>query len=248
MSTYDTFPFKEVDPEGYETLKVISDAVNFNNWTFDSIKSFCEGNILEIGSGIGNISSRFIDKGYQLTLSDIRKNYCDFLSQKFPEQAKQNSILNVDLVLPEFDTNYATLFGKFDTVFALNVVEHIKNDSTAVANCYKLLKPGGKLILLMPAFQSLYNSFDKELHHYKRYNRKMMENLFIENKFRIIKSFYFNAGGIPGWIVSGNILNNKIIPAGQMKTFDKLVSVFRIADKLLLNSIGLSVICVGQKS
>ena len=44
----DHFSFKEVDPEGLETLQVISDAVNFNDWTFESINKFCKGTILEM--------------------------------------------------------------------------------------------------------------------------------------------------------------------------------------------------------
>ena len=243
----DNFSFKEVDPEGFETLKVISDAVNFNNWTFERIKPFCKGNILEIGSGIGNISSRFLKNGYQLTLSDLRENYRSYLRHLFPDVAGENKILPIDLVHPEFEIQYASLLNSFDTVFALNVIEHIKNDNMAVDNCSKLLKKGGRLILLMPAFQSLYNSFDKELFHYKRYTSKEMNLLLKKNSFTVIHTSFFNAGGIPGWIVSGSILKNKIIPAGQMKTFDKLVPVFKILDALLMKSIGLSVIGVGEK-
>lgn len=241
------FNFKEIDPEGYETLKVISDAVHFNNWTFDIIKPFCTGSILEIGSGIGNISSRFIDKGFNITLSDIRSHYRDFLKYKFPVQADRNKIIPIDLVHPDFENEYHELLASFDTVFALNVIEHIKDDSKAVENCYKLLKPGGKLIVLMPAFQQLYNQFDKELYHFKRYHSRDLKSLLSKNNLTIVKTFYFNAGGIPGWIVSGKIMKNKIIPAGQMKLFDLLVPAFRILDRLLLRSVGLSVIGVGKK-
>jgi len=241
------FDFKEVDPEGYATLKVISDAVNFNDWTFEVIRPFCKGRILEIGSGIGNISSRFLDKGYDLTLSDIRINYCSFLSEKFPDKAKNQQIIPIDLVHPNFEKEYESLLGQFDTVFALNVIEHIENDELAVSNCRKLLQSGGRLIVLMPAFQLLYNTFDKELCHFKRYNKMSVEKLFKKNQFGILKTFYFNAGGIPGWYVSGSIFKNKIIPASQMKTFDKLVPIFKVVDKILMNSVGLSVICAGEK-
>lgn len=248
MSTGKTnFDFKEFDAEGLETLRVISDAVNFNQWTFDTISPFCSGKILEIGSGIGNISECFYKKGYDLTISDIRKNYRDFLMERFPDASSQNKILPIDLVHTEFDNEYREILNSFDTVFSLNVIEHIENDLQAVANCKKLLRPGGKLITLMPGLQSLYNNFDKELFHFRRYNRKSMSALFEKNNLRVLKTFYFNAGGISGWFISGKILNNKIIPAGQMKFFDKLVPVFRLTDKLLMNSIGLSVICVGEK-
>jgi SAM-dependent methyltransferase len=236
-STTAGFEYKEIDPEGYETLSVISDA----------IRPWCSGSILEIGSGIGNISSRFVENNYDITLSDIRKNYRDFLARKFPAVSSSNKILPIDLVHPDFEKEYASLLENYDTVFALNVVEHIKNDSQAIVNGARLLKTGGTLIILVPAFQSLYNDFDIELQHFKRYRASNLEALFKRESLTVIKSFYFNAGGIPGWFVSGRLQHNKKIPAGQMKTFDHLVPVFKWVDKFLLNKIGLSVICVGKK-
>ena len=241
------FQYKEIDPEGYETLRVISDAVRFNNWTFETIKPYCSGTILEIGSGIGNISDRFIRSGYNMTLSDIRPNYLEFLKNKYPSLLPEEKIVLMDLVDPEFGHRFGHLFGTFDTVFALNVVEHIEDDLTAVKNCYSLLKPGGKLILLMPAFQWLYNTFDAELFHFRRYNRKSMQQLLESTGLKTEKTFYFNAGGIPGWFVSGKLLHNKTIPHGQMKLFDALVPAFRVLDHLLMKKIGLSVIGVGRK-
>jgi 2-polyprenyl-3-methyl-5-hydroxy-6-metoxy-1,4-benzoquinol methylase len=51
------------------------------------------------------------------------------------------------------------------------VVEHIKDDRLAIANCKKLLKKNGHLIILVPAYRYLYNEFDKELEYYRRYNK-----------------------------------------------------------------------------
>jgi hypothetical protein len=83
--------------------------------------------------------------------------------------------------------------------------------------------------------------------HYRRYNSNLLVSLFQAQNLEIIDSFYFNAGGIPGWFVSGFIQKNKTIPASQMKIYDALVPVFKIIDKLLFRRIGLSVICVGKK-
>ena len=117
----------------------------------------------------------------------------------------------------------------------------------AIANCKKLLAPGGHLIILVPAFQLLYNGFDKELEHFRRYTRRSLRALFDAQQFEIIKSWYFNLAGILGWFVSGTILRKKTLPAGQLSFYNKLVPIFRIADRLTLNKIGLSVITVGKK-
>src|SRR6187549_2377935 len=106
------FEYKEVDPEGFETLSIIADAKNFNNWTFEAIRPWCSGKILEIGSGIRNISGRFVDHNYDITLSDIRSSYRNFLAQKFPGLASENKILPFDLVLKKFDREYESWFNK----------------------------------------------------------------------------------------------------------------------------------------
>src|SRR2546422_3892844 len=91
--------FKLIDEEGWETLEAIAKADKFNAWMFDTIRPFCKGRILEIGSGIGNISQFFISNNYDITLSDIRDNYCDILREKF----KDSPIVNMNLTDPDFD-------------------------------------------------------------------------------------------------------------------------------------------------
>jgi SAM-dependent methyltransferase len=233
---------KEIDLEGMETLHVIEKANKFNRWMYETIKPFCKGKILEIGCGIGNISEFFIQDSQDIILSDLRENYLEIVSKKFT-----NPTIKINLIDPEFDTKYDEIIGTFDTVFALNVIEHIEDDKQAIANCKKLLKKGGSLIILVPAYQFLFNNFDKELEHFRRYTRKKIETVIAENNLEIVNSFYFNFIGIIGWYVSGSILKKKTIPENQMGLFNLLVPVFRWADKIILNKIGLSVICVSKK-
>lgn len=241
------FTFKPVDSEGEDTLDTIALANHFNLWMYETIKPYCKGNILEIGSGVGNISEYFLNDNAGILLTDIRDSYCNRLRSKFSGHATLLGIENMNLVDDEFDTRFSKYLNSFDTVFALNVVEHIFDDNLAVANAYKLLKPGGNLIILVPAYQWLYNDFDKELEHYRRYTRKKLESLFQATSLSILHSQYFNAAGIAGWLVSGKMQHHKIIPAGQIKMFNRLVTLFKLFDKLIFNSFGLSAITVGKK-
>ncbi len=241
------FEFKEEDRQGLSTLETISRADKFNKWMFDTIYPYCNGRILEIGSGIGNISQFFINENAVITLSDIRENYCQHLKNRFSESTTLEEVLLINLTDPEFEKKYQHYVKSFDTIFALNVVEHIEDDVLALKNCKFLLKDGGRLLILVPAFQSLYCSFDLELGHYRRYTRKTLRKLYEENQFQIEYSRYFNAMGILGWIFSGKILKKKTIPEGQMGIYNKLVPVFKLIDKILLQVIGLSVILVGKK-
>lgn len=237
------FQFKEIDQEGLENLSAIESATVFNEWMFDTIAPFCIGKILEIGSGIGNISTFFIQNNADITLSDIRENYCIKLRDKFPNQ----NVLQINITDLDFDIKMASEFGKYDSIFALNVVEHIEYDSLAMKNIQKLLKTGGKAIILVPAYQQLYNRLDVELEHFKRYTTNSLFAIFKENDFQIVHNQYFNAMGIPAWFISGKLQKNKTIPKNQMKLYNALVPVFKFVDKILCNKFGLSVIVVGQK-
>jgi SAM-dependent methyltransferase len=237
-----------IDEIGKSTLENLSVADRLNDWMFASIRPYLKGRTLEIGSGIGNISACFVEYGVPLSVSDYSDHYCRLLQGKFAGERLIEGVHQLDLADERFIDKYSSLIGRFDTVFALNVVEHISNDGLAVANCKKLLSPGGHLIILVPAYQLLYNGFDKELEHFRRYTRASVRKLLREQHFAVIKTWYFNLAGILGWFVSGSVFRRKTLPAGQLAFYNKLVPLFRIVDRLTFNRIGLSVIIVGQNS
>ena len=88
-------PFKEFDKEGFETLKVIAAADQFNEWMYQKIKPYCKGKILEVGSGIGNISKFFVRDQADICLSDLRDNYLDFLRSTYGGSVLD--VLSIDL-------------------------------------------------------------------------------------------------------------------------------------------------------
>jgi SAM-dependent methyltransferase len=235
----------EYDPDGEKTLEVISGAHNFNQWMFRTVVPFCTGEILELGSGIGNISGFFLDQGYTLTLSDLRPSYIRILEKKFAGYPNLRSVIPIDLIDPGFENKFSSMADFFDTVFALNVIEHIENHHLAVRHCRFLLKKGGKLIILVPAYQFLYNRFDKNLGHYRRYTASTLNELLLSAGFDIIHHQYFNLAGILGWFLSGRIMKKETIPGNQMNLYNKLVPIFKWTDKLAMNKAGLSVISVG---
>lgn len=236
-----------IDEVGLSTLENLNIAYRLNDWMFESIRPFLKGRILEIGSGIGNISDCVVKNNLAITLSDYSDHYCSYLDKKFINQPLVKGIFQIDLADSDFDEKYNLLIQKFDTVFALNVIEHIKDDQLAIANCRKLLKPGGHLIILVPAYQSLYNGFDVELEHFRRYTKKTVSELLNSQQLNILQTWYFNMAGILGWFVSGTILRKRQLPSEQLNLYNRLVPIFRIMDRLTFNQLGLSVIIVGQK-
>ncbi len=235
--------FKEFDFEGEENLRAIAEADKFNEWMYQQVVPHCTGKILEIGSGIGNISYFFDRDEMDIDFSDIREQYRSYLKKSFEKRA----VLDMDIVADGFIDLHGDKLGTYDAVFALNVVEHIKDDKLAIENMIKLLKPGGKIIILVPAYQWLYNGFDVALEHFKRYTKSRLLGIFPTRGVKLIRSWYFNFAGIFGWFLVGSVMKKKLIPESNMKLYNVLTPIFKIADKVVLNKMGLSVIAVYQK-
>lgn len=79
----------------------------------------------------------------------------------------------------------------FDCAFMLDVLEHIENDVRALAECYRVLAPGGLLFLTVPAHQWLWSGHDEVYGHYRRYSKKELTKKIRAAGFRIVYgSFY----------------------------------------------------------
>ncbi len=240
------YSFNTNDKTGFETLNSLSKAERLNNWIFDTIKPFVSGSILEIGSGIGNISTFFIRNNYNISLSDINYCYLNELKKKYKDSLNVKDIVRIDLGADNFKSEYEHLKESYDTIFLLNVLEHIKDDYKAIENSSFLLKPEGKLIILIPAHAFLFSKMDEQLGHYRRYSRKTILQKVYQPNFLMKRLIYFNALGIIAWLY-GKILGLKKLPSTEISFFDKLVSGAKVLDKLLFNKVGLSLIIVLEK-
>jgi SAM-dependent methyltransferase len=230
------------DAVGAAALETISELGRFNRWMYETIRPHCTGRMLEVGSGIGNLSRFFLEDGCDLVLSDLRVPYVERLKDSFTSR----DVVSIDLVHPRFTTLYAQHLGQFDTVFALNVVEHIADDVGALENCRKLVRPGGVVVILVPAYEWLHNRLDVQLGHYRRYTRTTLTSAFRQAGLEVSKSWYFNAAATLGWALTGGVFSREEIPKGEATLFDRLVPLWRLVDRALGSRVGLSVIAVGQ--
>ena len=236
----------QTDKTGNRILEVIADAKSFNYWMYQTIHPLLYGNTLEIGSGIGNISSLFLASKSTITLSDTDEFYLQTLKEKFGSSQYLKEILLIDLQHPSFEITYASLKEQYDSVFLLNVLEHVEADTTAIKNCNFLLKQSGTILILTPAYSFLYSSLDKALGHYRRYTTNRLSTLLQKNNFITRKKIYFNTLGIVAWLYA-KIFRLKTIPSGKMRFYNKIVPLARVIDKIVFRKIGLSAIITGEK-
>lgn len=142
-----------------------------------------EARILEIGCAGGNIIVALQKNGFtQVYGIDIDPDAI--------ATCKKQGLFNVNAQAGE-----ATTFpnNAFDILIASDVLEHIENDRQALAEWMRILKPGGRLILFVPAFPFLWSAHDAASHHIRRYKKQMLHELVRQEGFIIAKHSYWNA-------------------------------------------------------
>lgn len=206
---------------------------------FERVRPWVRDRVLEIGSGIGNLSQFLVDRP-QVVLTDTAEPYLERLRERF---GRLPNVEVMRLYLPTVDGPVTT--RSFDTIVCLNVLEHITDDARSLAAMRGLLGPGGRLVLLVPALPALYGSLDRALGHERRYTPGELRKRFGEAGLRLRHLEYFNLAGIPGWWLTGRVLRREVIPAASLRWFDRLVPLFRL-ERFLPWRLGQSLIAIGE--
>jgi SAM-dependent methyltransferase len=219
-------------------------APHYNIWQYCRIARFVGHRVCEVGSGNGNMSALLThNRPELLLLTDPDPYYRNILQQRFLGHPG----LRIEaLTLP--DAGVSDRFGvlELDTVLALNVIEHIEEDSAAMRSMREMLVPGGRAIVLVPALPWLYGPLDRELGHARRYDRDALVSLLEHAGLRIEHLFYFNLLGVLGWFMNARIRRVSRIPLNQLRVFDALVPLLRLEDAIPL-PLGQSLIAVGVR-
>jgi len=117
----------------------------------------------------------------------------------------------------------------------------------AIRNARKLLKAGGMVVILVPAYQGLYNPQDKALGHFRRYTRQRLSGLLRGQDLEVVHTKYFNAAAIPGWWILGSLFRMKEMKSGLLNIYDRMVPMLKVIDRLCGRRVGLSVIAVAGR-
>jgi len=219
----------------------------YNRWIFEEIAPYVGQRLLEVGCGIGNMTAYFLDRELIYSI-DLLPESIVVVREQFGHHT--NLRLRVgDIGDPSLVADLASC--RFDTVACLNVLEHIEDDEQALRHMYRLLQPGGHLLLVVPAGRYMFGTLDEALAHYRRYELKPLEALVRDVGFEVVRIGYLNLVGIAGWWLNSRLLKRQLLPKGQLTWFNWLAPVF-IRFERLLRAVwdlpwGQSLVCISRR-
>ena len=227
----------KIDYEGWE-LEHFDNSDNFRNYQNDLFKNHLKGHVAEVGPGNGENLQIYKDKVEILELYEPSKVLFENLISKFGSD-KKFIIKNEVFSLKE---------NTYDSILYLDVLEHIENDHQEIIKAFNSLKEGGKLIINVPAFQHLYSNFDKDVKHFRRYNKKTLLNLIKNLNYLSYELKYYDS---LGYILS---LMSKLFTKNYKNNFNKKIKIWnsliplsKILDTLIFHLFGKSLILIITK-
>ncbi len=105
--------------------------------------------------------------------------------------------------------------NQFDIVMATDVLEHIEDDDSALKEWSRVIKPGGHLILTVPAYQWLWSEHDESLHHFRRYTASLVHKKLNVAGLHVTKKSYMIVFSFP--LIVGYRLVSTILPRSDKK-------------------------------
>lgn len=103
--------------------------------------------------------------------------------------------------------------GSFDLVAAFDVIEHCEPESVALSEVARVLVPGGRLLMSVPAYQWAWTHFDDQNHHHRRYTRKRAVAAVERAGLQVVRATYVFTGTFP--FFAADRLRTRIGQRGQ---------------------------------
>jgi SAM-dependent methyltransferase len=196
-----------------DVLEDLVEAVHYRRWLVGLALSHLGDDPLEIGSGLGDYAADWRAAGVpRLTVSEADPTRLAALRRRF---AGDPGVTVRELVVPVAET------GSYSAVVAYNLLEHVVDDAAALAGFRELLRPGGRVILVVPAFPSAMSQFDRDVGHQRRYRARSLRAV-VESAGLVVEDLrHVNSLGLLGWYVAVRLLRGRPRAGWLLSAYDR---------------------------
>ncbi len=221
---------------GVENLEAMTHAKNYNDFLIGLIDRYATGfKVLDFGAGAGTFAVPAASLGREVVCVepdvDLRARLRDLGVRVHQDLSS----------VPE---------GSFDSAYSFNVLEHIEDDQTALYDLGARIKPGGSLVLYVPAFQVLYSAMDRRVGHFRRYRKTRLQRQLIAAGFAIELGRYVDSLGFLVTLMYKVIGNRSgVVSARSVAAYDRFVfPLSRVIDGVCGRFFGKNVLVVARKT
>ncbi len=228
-----------------DELSIFSKAVRWKSYWSKNLRRHVKGDVLDVGAGQGN-NLEFLLDGTVKTWTALEPDG-ELLKKSSiqGEIARDSRIRWVTGTTDDLLTNEPGT--RYDSLIYIDVMEHIEDDQGEFERAARLLKPGGHLVILSPAFQFLYSPFDKAIGHFRRYQRPTLSRLNAPG-MTLEKMFFLDAAGFLLSAANRVMLRQSMPTQKQINFWDRwIIPISRVVDPLVFRSFGRSIIGVWRR-
>jgi SAM-dependent methyltransferase len=221
-----------------EVLEGLATAVNHRQWFVELALPYLGDNPIEIGSGLGDYALEWVPKTGRFTATEADPERL----VKLKERMAEHPAVDVrQMLLPTEET------GDYSAAVSYNVLEHIDDHVGALRSISQLVRPGGAVVLIVPAFMFAMSPVDIATGHVRRYTKKTMREALTGAGLEVERVQYANALGLIGYYMATSVFKLTPKEGAMVKVYDKLVlPVTKGAESLVRPPFGQSVFAVAR--
>jgi len=179
-------------------------------------------NVVEIGCGNAYVIN-YLEDNTKWNIDGVDINI---------EALNQGKITRGNLLFYNINEKKEEYRERYDIIFLLDVIEHIKDDYSFIQDILFHLKPGGYIIINVPALQQFYSHYDLMVSHQRRYSKKELINLFKKSHLNVKDTRYWAVCLVPLLFLRKLILAKKPDAKGTVKIGFKPPS--KVVNKLFI--------------
>jgi SAM-dependent methyltransferase len=230
-------------PYGRGVLNNLTGTPQYLSWLARTVRPYLGDAVLEVNAGIGNLSGRLMARRILYVAAEKDPLHLHALRNRFLRTPN----VVVRRIDPEVPEDLAAMDSCFDTVLCLNVLEYLDDPAAVLRSLSATLKPGGRVVALMPHSPALFGSLDRSMGHKRRYSAAAARQLLEGEGFTVERVADFNKAGAPPWWIYSRVAGKRRINKLVLKIFDKTVWIWRRLDRLMPWP-GLSLLVAARKS
>lgn len=227
-----------------DELSLFEKAVNWKQYWSSFVTPVLGNNVLEVGAGLGGTTRQLCKADFNGQWTCLEPDI-ELLNQLNAQQANGTipAICRTQLGI----TNDLPETNAYSSLLYIDVIEHIEDDGAELQRAAKLLRPGGHLIILVPAHQWLFSPFDAAIGHYRRYNKARLKQV-IPNGLDIVRFHYLDSVGLLASSANKLMLRQSNPTEAQIRLWDSLmVPASTFVDPLIGRALGKSVLLIARK-